>query len=343
MDIDPDPDPDKEQKADLSLCIICQEKNDENLVEKPSSHEKTLESIREWASYGELKYVRSRDKLSSYSLNDLKERSSWHRSCYKNTVHYGMLKRAKERYERQLEGPNVMRRKSSVTVEDSQQTTRSKTIPYDKNVCFFCDSDAAGYRQSLHNVMTSSAGESLRAAIEMSSNDKLRVKLSSAIDPSDAHAIDIKYHGKCWANHVTSVLRRGKSQALSTDQPASQRASKAAAQIEFLTMVENTLRNGTILTMSKLQEGYESILEANNVENPTCTRKATKQLIQNEIQGVEFHRPKRVNESERVTIKSTRDFAIQQSENSIDDSNQEMKTLFDAAKFLRRSINQCKN
>ena len=340
----PDPDPDKEQKADLSLCIICQEKNDEDLVEKPNSHEKTLESIKEWATYGERKYVRSRDKLSFYSLEDLKEKSSWHRSCYKNTVHSGMLKRAKERYERHLEGPNEMRRKSSITVEDSQQITRSKTIPYDKNVCFFCEGDA-GYRQSLHSVLTSSAGESLRAAIEMSSNDKLRVKLSSAIDPSDAHAIDIKYHGKCWVNHVTSVLRRGKSQApaVSTDQPVSHRASKAAAQIEFLTMVENTLRNGTILTMSKLQEGYESILEANNVENPTCTRKVLKQLIQNEIQGAEFHRPKRVNESERVTIKSTRDFAIQQSEGSIDVSDQEMKTLFEAAKFLRRSISQCKN
>ena len=67
MDIDPDPDPDKEQKADLSLCIICQEKNDEDLVEKPNSHEKTLESIKEWATYGERKYVRSRDKLSFYS------------------------------------------------------------------------------------------------------------------------------------------------------------------------------------------------------------------------------------------------------------------------------------
>ena len=63
----------------------------------------------------------------------------------------------------------------------------------------------------------------------------------------------------------------------------------------------------------------------------------------NEIQGAEFHRHKRVNESERVTIKSTRDFAIQQSEGSIDVSDQEMKTLFEAAKFLRRSISQCKN
>ena len=40
MDMDPESDTDKGQKADLSLCIICQEKSDEKLVEKPSSHEK---------------------------------------------------------------------------------------------------------------------------------------------------------------------------------------------------------------------------------------------------------------------------------------------------------------
>ena len=84
-------------------------------------------------------------------------------SRFKNTVRSAMLKRAKERYERHLEGPNEMRRKSSITVEDTQQITRSKTIPYEKNVCFFCEGDA-GYRQSLHSVLTSSAGESLCAA-----------------------------------------------------------------------------------------------------------------------------------------------------------------------------------
>ena len=130
--------------------------------------------------------------------------------------------------------------------------------------------------------MTSSAGESLRAAIEMSSNDKLRVKLISAIHPSDADAIDIKYHEKCWVNHVTSVLRRGKSQSpeVSTDQPVSRRASKAAAQIEFLTMVENTVRNGTILTMAKRQEGYDSMWAANHVEHPKCTRQVLKTTTQ---------------------------------------------------------------
>jgi hypothetical protein len=140
MNNEPDPHPNIEQKADLNLCIICQEKNDEILVEKPTSHEKTLESIKEWSTYGEIKYVRSLNKLSFYSLNDLKEKSSWHRSCYKNTVHSGMLKRAKERYERQLEGPNETRRKkSSLAEKESQQVRRSSTIPYNKEVCFFCE------------------------------------------------------------------------------------------------------------------------------------------------------------------------------------------------------------
>ena len=109
-------------------------------------------------------------------------------------------------------------------------------------------------------------------------------------------------------------------------------------------MIENTLRTGTILTMSEVQEGFESTLEANNVQDPTCTRKVLKQLIQSEIPDVEFHRPKKVNESERVSIKSTRNIAIQQSENaSIGDRHEEMKTIFDAATLLRKSINQCKN
>ena len=97
--------------------------------------------------------------------------------------------------------------------------------------------------------MTSSAGESLHAQIEMSSNDKLRITLSLAINPGDAHAIDIKYHEKCWVNHKTSVLCRGKSQAPAVS-AVSQRASEAAAWIEFLTMTENTLRNGTIVKTS---------------------------------------------------------------------------------------------
>jgi hypothetical protein len=65
-------------------------------------------------------------------------------------------------------------------------------------------------------------------------------------------------------------------------------------------MLDNTVNAGEILRMSDLQTAFESAMAANNVEDPTCSRKALKQLIQREIPGVEFHRPNKVNESERV-------------------------------------------
>ena len=73
-------------------------------------------------------------------------------------------------------------------------------------------------------------------------------------------------------------------------------ASEIAAKIEFLTMTEITLREGKIASMSELEAAFESILEGNNVDNPTVSRKSLKQLLLSEIPGIEFHRPKRVNE-----------------------------------------------
>ena len=34
------------------------------------------------------------------------------------------------------------------------------------------------------------------------------VRLSAAMNPSDAHAMDVKYHITCWDENVTNVLRK---------------------------------------------------------------------------------------------------------------------------------------
>ena len=62
-----------------------------------------------------------------------------------------------------------------------------------------------------------------------------------------------------------------------------------------------------------------------------------KQLLLQEIPEIEFHAPKRVNESKRVSIKTTRDEAIQMAEDQTD-----MKTRFDAATIIRKSITKCR-
>ena len=200
----------------------------------------------------------------------------------------------------------------------------------------FCDGPPS-YRKNLHTISTFSAGESLRTAIGMSGNDKLAIKLNTAIAPDDAHSIDIKYHKNCWAIHVSHVLRRETSQSSSEKV-----AGEIAAQIEFLTMTEMTLSSGKVATMSELQDAFESILESNNVENSRVGRKALKQLLLREIPEIEFHAPKRVNESERVSIKKTRDQAIQMAEDQTAIIDSDMKTLFDAAAIIRKSITKCR-
>ena len=77
------------------------------------------------------------------------------------------------------------------------------------------------------------------------------------------------------------------------------------------------------------------------MENLRGGRKAFKQLLLREIPEIEFHAPKRVNESERVSVK-TRDEAIQMTEDQTANVDSDMKTLFDAATIISKSITNCR-
>jgi len=55
------------------------------------------------------------------------------------------------------------------------------------------------------------------------------------------------------------------------------------------------LRNGNVPRMSELDTAFDSIAKENGVADKTCSRKVVKQLLQDEISGIEFHKPTRVN------------------------------------------------
>ena len=255
---------------------------------------------KERASYGESRYSEIWSSLKVFSVEELEvKQGTWHRKCYQDATHSGMLKRAKERYERVLAGPNESRRKTRnlEEAEPINQLTRSKTTPYNKAVCFFCDGEECN-REKLREVRTMNAGTSLREAIELSRNDKLRVKFSTAIRSTDAHAIDIKYHTNCWTKNVSNVLRK----PLASHSSSSFLAGEIAAKIEFLTTTEIMLRNGNVLHMSELDTAFNSIAKENRVADKICSRKVVKQLLQDKIPGIEFHKPKRVNIAEAVGV-----------------------------------------
>ena len=67
---------------------------------------------------------------------------------------------------------------------------------------------------------------SVREAIELSRNDKLRVKFSTAINATDARVIDIKYHKNCWTKNVSNVLRKPLASRSSSSILAGETAAK---------------------------------------------------------------------------------------------------------------------
>lgn len=140
---------------------------------------------------------------------------------------------------------------------------------------------------------------------------------------------------------MSTVLRQSPVAAASSQ--ASFMTAEITAKIELLSTTEMALKNGNVLLISDLQATYEDIRKDNEVVNTACSRKAVKQLIANEINDVEFHGPQQVNESERVTVKKTRDAVVQLSEElNQEDVGEDMKTLYNAAMYLRKVINKTK-
>jgi hypothetical protein len=291
--------------TNYSLCVVCQAiKKEEDLVENPSAHEKLLSNIYEKAKYGDTssrnfpEIGRRLENTSAVMM--ISSGASWHRSCYQDTSHRVKIGRARKIYEESI----AQRTSSTVTepsTEPSTSFTRSKSVPFDKTVCFFCDSGATR-RNTLHKVAKDTAGINLNKAIAKNSDAKLRRKLSTAIDPTDAHAVDVHYHAKCWVTNVTNVL--GIPDKKEKQVPV---VSEIATEIEFISLLKESLQSGQILSVSKLHDIYENIQEANGMANTGICRKKLKQLITTEIPEVEFHKSARVNESDRISIKSIRD------------------------------------
>ena len=118
--------------------------------------------------------------------------------------------------------------------------------------------------------------------------------------------------------------------------------SEISTEVEFLDLTKKTLKGGQVPTMAELETAYVNILKSNNAASPVCSRKTLQRLISYQIPEVEFHKPKRLNESERLTIKKTRDAAMQLSEEFNLELFEEVKIPYDAAAILRKCINKSK-
>ena len=195
----------KRRRDERNVCFICQCETSETLVAQPknNSYNNSTESMLKRAKCGDEKSVDLLDRNSELTTGTLINAGVlWHKSCYKIiTLKRDIAEIEKSYDQRMLKKPN-----KSIEIF-KVPFTRTQTQLYDKDKCFFCDEDPK--RGSiLHKVATDNSGEHLHQAMSSYGDDKLKVRLSAVMNPSDAHAIDVKYHAICWSKHVTNVLRK---------------------------------------------------------------------------------------------------------------------------------------
>ena len=73
------------------------------------------------------------------------------------------------------------------------------------------------------------------------------------------------------------------------------------------------------------------ILKTNNVHEDVCNRKTLKPYTQILIPVVEFHRPPKANESDRLSMKKTRDTTIHLKEKKSSNDSKQIKVLVEAS------------
>ena len=90
----------------FNCALSARHKQTRNLQKNPFHTKKLFDAIKERSHYGDVKFTVVRSFLKGFPFEEL---LSWHRTCYQETTHSGMIKRAKEWYERELCGPNEAR------------------------------------------------------------------------------------------------------------------------------------------------------------------------------------------------------------------------------------------
>ena len=222
-------------ETNVNLCMLCQEKG-EHLVSGPAtdSYSKVLESVKCRAELGDGDYPAVYQRLCDATTETLIDsKASWHRGCYQECTSKVKIDRARKRYDQalkakdstilargksrpSLEVPSTSRDRSSDSPSEISRLTRSSSDPFNRNLCFFCQT--TDRTEQLHEVCTFNAGNKLKAAIELSENSIYKVRISTAISPNDARAIDVKYHLPCWITNVDRILQQyGKLQMIETE------------------------------------------------------------------------------------------------------------------------------
>lgn len=244
--------------------------------------------------------------------------------------------------------PSLKKAEKSTTCQESKPFTRSSNEPYNKNLCFFCQSQDI---EDLIPIRTDRVGKKLNEAVNICSNSELKTRLASTLAEGDAHAADIKYHKYCFTQNVYHILIATESKK--TNESTNEDSSQSACLVELINIIDTNTQNGEYLSMQDIEETYISMLggeKALHDHKPTFTRRWLKDKVLSELPCV---KTVRLNDRTKPSLLYNPEaWEAERIENDIKttatpNSTDEMKHLYKAAKIVRNSIedmlNQQKN
>ena len=335
-----------EEEVDFKKCIICQTDIKEPLVKSISidAYKNILFYIISRGIYGESEFVDASKRLEDVSEDDLKQSgASFHASCRKATVSSEKLKRTQNRFEKAVASKDITvlsRAPGRPSLESKSaclpafkpdiapRISRTFTGTYNKEQCFFCQTHDE--KQPVHAVQSENRGRQLYDFVKNCDNDVYKVYLSSAIKPEDALSIDIQYHRTCWTKHVVRA-----TESPSQHETSVKPETEVAANIEYLNLIRTLLEKGRILSLDDAHKAYLDILQHHHCES-SPSRKYLRELIIDNIDGIEFVRAFRRKESDRFCLTAAKIAAIESAVNNSSDSD--LNVIFNCSKILRQEI-----
>ena len=198
--------------TNFKICLVCQQETSENLVLNPKSGSlhTLLESISKRSEYRDSEFPALNRQLQPLSSQLLKgeRKANWHRSCYLTVTNKKHIEIAKRNYDTRIDLALSPSTSSTLIPTTSTPFTRSQSTPHSKEIYFFCN-EPSTIDQKLFRIEREETRISLIKAVDLSSNsEKLKVKLSSAVDKEDAPSIDVRYHKHCWRKYVYHPSRK---------------------------------------------------------------------------------------------------------------------------------------
>ena len=254
----------KRKCVDTHQCVICGlPGNSKDYVHTPTEEGiKTLVAcVKQRSDLCDPQYSLINRKLATlYDQTTDTFDVTYHRACYQTTTNRTMISRIEKKFKETVGKPEA----NQAEIENDREqgsvpdrTTRSSVNPFDKSLCFFCQTD--NKELSLHRCLSKNMSHSISECIK--GNQVLEIRMNSAIGHDDARAIDVKYHLRCFTMENRRSQQRLRE--MSTD---SQRDRVRSAEFEFTSLVESYICGGSILSMADCEQLYLDILQEYGVD-----------------------------------------------------------------------------